>query len=144
MAPRTLQPYQWHSGLWNALCCDLFTFTCKRKPEDARSSSGGCTGARCTHLQLCSPKHSTRTQEVAVRIAIAGKGGSGKTTLAGTLARLLARRGQQVIALDGGTNPNLAQALGITAGTELVALPGDILVRREDPNADPPSELSMP
>ncbi|MBA3895342.1 MAG: AAA family ATPase [Gemmatimonadales bacterium] len=79
-----------------------------------------------------------------MRIAIAGKGGSGKTTLAGTLARLLARRGQQVIALDGDTNPNLAQALGIAAGTELVALPGDILVRREDPNADPPSELSMP
>lgn len=81
-----------------------------------------------------------------MRIAIAGKGGSGKTTLAGTLARLLARRGRDVIAIDGDTNPNLAQTLGIAPGidTELVALPNDLLVRRPEPDADPASELAMP
>lgn len=70
-----------------------------------------------------------------MRVAIAGKGGSGKTTIAGTVARLLGRRGRQVLAIDGDTNPNLAQVLGLpdelAAGT--AALPGDLLVRREDP-----------
>ncbi|CAN5649388.1 carbon monoxide dehydrogenase accessory protein CooC [soil metagenome] len=81
-----------------------------------------------------------------MRIAIAGKGGSGKTTISGTMARLMGRRGLRVVAIDGDTNPNLAQSLGVTAGTseELVALPGDLLVRKEDPNADPPSELKIP
>lgn len=78
-----------------------------------------------------------------MRIAVAGKGGSGKTTIAGTLARLLARRGMPVVAIDGDTNPNLAQSLGVEAGAELVALPTDLLVRKEDPNADPPSELKI-
>lgn len=81
-----------------------------------------------------------------MRIAIAGKGGSGKTTIAGTMARLLARKGLPVVAIDGDTNPNLAQSLGVMAGTseELVALPPDLLVRKEDPDADPPSELKIP
>lgn len=81
-----------------------------------------------------------------MRIAIAGKGGSGKTTMAGTLARLLARRGREVIAVDGDTNPNLAQTLGIAngVGEGLVTLPTDILVRKEDPDADPASELAIP
>ncbi len=81
-----------------------------------------------------------------MRIAIAGKGGSGKTTIAGTMSRLLGRRGRPVVAIDGDTNPNLAQSLGVMAGTseEVVALPGDLLVRLEDPNADPPSELAIP
>lgn len=48
-----------------------------------------------------------------MKIALAGKGGSGKTTLAGTLARVLARRRHRVLAIDGDPNPNLALALGI-------------------------------
>lgn len=50
-----------------------------------------------------------------MRIAVSGKGGAGKTTLAATLARLLARRGYCVNALDDDPNPNLAAALGLTA-----------------------------
>lgn len=50
-----------------------------------------------------------------MKIAIAGKGGSGKTTIAGTLARLLARTGRPVLAIDGDSNPNLALTLGIPA-----------------------------
>lgn len=48
-----------------------------------------------------------------MRIALTGKGGSGKTTLAATLARVFARRGYHVNALDGDPNPNLATAIGI-------------------------------
>ncbi|MDQ4077962.1 MAG: helix-turn-helix domain-containing protein [Chloroflexota bacterium] len=48
-----------------------------------------------------------------MKIAIAGKGGVGKTTIAGTLARLLARDHQAVLALDADSNPNLAVSLGI-------------------------------
>ena len=48
-----------------------------------------------------------------MRIAFAGKGGAGKTTLAATLARLAARRGSAVVAIDADSNPNLAAALGV-------------------------------
>jgi CO dehydrogenase maturation factor len=48
-----------------------------------------------------------------IKIAISGKGGVGKTTLSGTLARLLARKGYQVLAIDADPSMNLASALGI-------------------------------
>lgn len=48
-----------------------------------------------------------------MRLAIVGKGGVGKTTLAGTLARILARRGRHVLAVDFDPNPGLAFALGL-------------------------------
>jgi CO dehydrogenase maturation factor len=49
-----------------------------------------------------------------VKLAIAGKGGSGKTSICGTMARLLARQGRRVLAIDGDSNPNLALTLGLT------------------------------
>lgn len=48
-----------------------------------------------------------------MKIAIGGKGGSGKTTIAATLARTLARRGHAVTAIDGDPNHNLGVALGM-------------------------------
>jgi len=48
-----------------------------------------------------------------IKIAISGKGGVGKTTIAGTLARLLARKGYDVLAIDADPSMNLASALGI-------------------------------
>jgi CO dehydrogenase maturation factor len=51
-----------------------------------------------------------------MRIAVAGKGGVGKTTLAATMARLFARQSHPVNALDDDPNPNLATALGLPAG----------------------------
>jgi CO dehydrogenase maturation factor len=48
-----------------------------------------------------------------LKIAVAGKGGVGKTTIAGTLARSIARSGQDVLALDADTNPMLGVALGL-------------------------------
>ena len=48
-----------------------------------------------------------------MKIAVAGKGGVGKTLIAGTLARLLARDGFRVLAVDADPAMNLAYALGI-------------------------------
>lgn len=55
-----------------------------------------------------------------MRVAIVGKGGVGKTTIAGTLARLLARRGRRVLALDLDPNPGLGWSLGLTPTEESV------------------------
>lgn len=49
-----------------------------------------------------------------MRLAVAGKGGSGKSVLSGTLARILARRGHKVLALDSDTLEGLAFSLGAT------------------------------
>jgi CO dehydrogenase maturation factor len=68
-----------------------------------------------------------------VKLAIAGKGGSGKTSISGTLARLLAREGHRVLAIDGDSNPNLALTLGLPAG-EMRAMPTltrDMLARSQ-------------
>ena len=48
-----------------------------------------------------------------MKIAVVGKGGSGKTTTSAVLARTLARGGRPVVALDCDTNPNLGLSLGI-------------------------------
>ncbi|MPZ66928.1 MAG: AAA family ATPase [Pseudonocardiaceae bacterium] len=59
-----------------------------------------------------------------MRIALAGKGGAGKTTISATLARLKARAGAQVVAIDADSNPNLGTALGIDP--ELLARSGSL------------------
>ncbi len=52
-----------------------------------------------------------------MRIAATGKGGSGKSTIAGALARQLARRGHQVVVVDADPNPNVGIALGVPRDT---------------------------
>jgi CO dehydrogenase maturation factor len=47
-------------------------------------------------------------------LAVAGKGGVGKSVVSGTLARLLARRGRRVLAIDSDPMPGLARSLGIS------------------------------
>ena|SRR2546428_8562872 len=68
-----------------------------------------------------------------MKLAIAGKGGSGKTSISGTMARLLARDGHRVLAIDGDSNPNLALTLGIPAErmSRVPTLPPDLLRRTE-------------
>ena len=48
-----------------------------------------------------------------MKIAVSGKGGVGKTTLAGVMARVLAARGHKVLAIDADPDANLASAVGI-------------------------------
>ena len=48
-----------------------------------------------------------------MKVAISGKGGVGKTTLAGVMARVLAAAGHKVLAIDADPDANLASAVGI-------------------------------
>jgi len=68
-----------------------------------------------------------------MNVAIVGKGGCGKTSISGTMARLLARRGHAVLAIDGDPNPNLALTLGIPVERieTLPTLPKDLVERTD-------------
>ena len=48
-----------------------------------------------------------------MKLAVVGKGGSGKTTTSSVVARTLARQGLPVVALDCDSNPNLGISLGV-------------------------------
>jgi len=68
-----------------------------------------------------------------MKIAIAGKGGVGKTTISGTLCRVLGKNGNPVLAIDGDPNPNLSVVLGIDKEAEMPkALSTDIIERIEE------------
>jgi len=58
-----------------------------------------------------------------LKLAISGKGGAGKSTLAAALILLLARRGQKVLAVDADPDANLATALGIPAAQQETIVP---------------------
>lgn len=66
-----------------------------------------------------------------MKLAIAGKGGAGKTTFSATAARVLARAGHPVVAIDADTNPNLHLALGVSSeAVTAVPFPPTSLVSR--------------
>lgn len=65
-----------------------------------------------------------------MRIAFVGKGGAGKSMIAGTLARLLARRGRNVLAVDLDSNPGLQFSLGMGGGME-AGLPPEAVEEHE-------------
>ena len=82
-----------------------------------------------------------------MRLAVSGKGGSGKTTIAATLARVFARRGYCVNAIDDDPNPNLAAALGLTPDQRerLTRVPRDeILEERVDAEGHAALQLTRP
>ncbi len=55
-----------------------------------------------------------------ISIAVAGKGGTGKTTLSALLVRALKESGiRPILAVDADPNSNLAEALGVDRGTPL-------------------------
>jgi CO dehydrogenase maturation factor len=58
-----------------------------------------------------------------MKIAVAGKGGVGKTLVAGTLARFLGRENIQVLAVDADPTPTLASTLGIPAEVAAKVIP---------------------
>lgn len=63
-------------------------------------------------------------------VAVAGKGGAGKSVVAGTLARILAREGERVLALDSDMMPGLA----LNLGAEEPALPPLLEAAEKDEN----------
>ncbi len=71
-----------------------------------------------------------------MKIAIAGKGGSGKTTIAGILTRLLAERGHEVWAIDADSNPNLGVTLGLSPETVRGTKPLPSSILKEVPGED--------
>ena len=64
-----------------------------------------------------------------MRVAFVGKGGVGKSSLAGTFARLLARTGERVLALDSDPMPGLAYSLGVDRDD--AGLPDDVVQEYE-------------
>ncbi len=69
-------------------------------------------------------------------LAIAGKGGTGKTTLAALLVRALREAGTgAILAVDADPNSNLAEALGVEPGKPLA----DIREEGSSPEGSPPS-----
>lgn len=81
-----------------------------------------------------------------MKLAVSGKGGSGKTTISATLARLFARQGCAVLAIDGDPNPNLGTALGVAGSRlqELQALPRSILEQHSAPDGATSVALARP
>ncbi len=57
-----------------------------------------------------------------MKLAVTGKGGVGKTTIAALLARAAQRRGNRVIAIDADPDANLAPTLGYAAPADIVPL----------------------
>lgn len=65
-----------------------------------------------------------------MKVAFVGKGGAGKSVIAATITRLIARKGGRVLALDMDTMPGLALSLGMPdVGPE--GLPEDLAEQRE-------------
>ncbi len=61
-----------------------------------------------------------------MRIAFVGKGGAGKSSLAGTVARLFGRNHRNVLAIDSDPVPGLAYALGVQVVDR--PIPDDVVV----------------
>jgi CO dehydrogenase maturation factor len=72
---------------------------------------------------------------MTIRIAVAGKGGTGKTTLSALLIRYLieTKPGKSILAVDADANANLNEALGI----EVLETIGTILEDTKKPDAVP-------
>jgi CO dehydrogenase maturation factor len=66
-----------------------------------------------------------------MKIAISGKGGVGKSTIAAAIALTLAKRGQKVLALDADPDANFAAALGIPKNIEIRPISSEIKLIEE-------------
>ncbi len=79
-----------------------------------------------------------------MKIATVGKGGSGKTTIAGVLARIFAERDQRILAIDGDPNPNLALTIGMARdeADRITYIPSNLMKRVEGADGVPTLELS--
>jgi len=66
-----------------------------------------------------------------MKIAISGKGGVGKSTIAAAIALILAKHGQKVLALDSDPDANFANALGIPKNIEIKPISAEIKLIEE-------------
>lgn len=77
-----------------------------------------------------------------MKIAVVGKGGSGKTTTSAVLARVFARSGTSTLALDCDSNPNLGISLGLGEdATERLVSVRDAVDAGEEEHATSPDDL---
>lgn len=77
-----------------------------------------------------------------MKVAVSGKGGSGKTTISGTLSRVFASKGYDVLAIDDDENPNLSLTVGVPREQSVPPVPNDLLERVELPSGETELELS--
>lgn len=79
-----------------------------------------------------------------MKVAVAGKGGSGKTTVSGTLARCFAADRGEVLAIDADDDPNLSVAVGVPRNEDIPPLPDDLVTVEtlENTENDIPYELT--
>ena len=83
---------------------------------------------------------------MAFTLAVAGKGGTGKTTLAGLLIQTLIERGEgPVLAVDADPNPNLGYALGCQVEKSISELRDELLdhIRKLPPGVTKDDYLEM-
>jgi CO dehydrogenase maturation factor len=66
-----------------------------------------------------------------MKIAVSGKGGVGKSTIAASVALILAQKGQRVLALDADPDANLAAALGIPRTIKINPISAEIALIEE-------------
>jgi len=67
-----------------------------------------------------------------MRLAVVGKGGAGNSVVAGTMARILAREGERVLALDSDLLPGLSLSLGLGIDPEVAAPLGEAAEKDEN------------
>jgi len=66
-----------------------------------------------------------------MKIAVSGKGGVGKSTVAASIALILAQRGGRVLALDADPDANLAASLGIPKTVKITPISREIALIEE-------------
>lgn len=71
-----------------------------------------------------------------MRLAFVGKGGAGKSAIAGTFARTLARQGDRVLAIDSDPLPGLAFSLGLPI-EDTPPIPPEAVVERKEGEQGP-------
>lgn len=80
---------------------------------------------------------------MAKTIAVAGKGGTGKTTLSGLLIHYLCQHGKTpVLAVDADANANLNEVLGVEVEVTLGEIREEITMAELDPNSPIPPGLT--
>ncbi len=84
------------------------------KPEDKETKKKKeALFALADRLREAAKEKRKHIKEEGFKVVVTGKGGAGKTTISALLARILARRGYRVLAVDEDPQINLPNALGL-------------------------------